>query len=179
MWYYDLSYHHVCASAILKRAFVVFVSWAFIPLFGIMLVSSLLLLSLGLTDLLWIVILLSFYITFIFCVCIFSQILFFLRFHLKFDGQHLIVERGWMIHQEISIPIEDISDLIVEQDWFDARQGIATIHLLTPPHVIVPLGLIDGLTWHQAMTLRDQILAAKANQPIMGGFNQRPGTSQK
>lgn len=159
---FDLSYHHIAAAAIMKRALIVFVTWVFIPFFGMLLLSSLFVMSLGLATLGWVACLLVLYIVVMFSICVVGQVFFFLRFRVLFDGTTLTIHRGFLAHRTIIIPVSVIEDIIVEQDAFDAKEGLANFVVLPVPDVIIPTGVIDGLTIQQATTLRDHILDSKS-----------------
>lgn len=167
MVYYDLSYKHLSGASILKRALAGFFTWMFIPVFGFILVSSLLFLSLGLLNLAWMAILIISVTIICFCFSVFVQWLYFLRFKIVLENDVLRIEEGWLMHRELAIPVEMIDDIIMEEDSFDRWRGMATLHILSKSDIVLPIGAIDGLTLQQAITLRDMLLAIKKNEPII------------
>lgn len=157
-----MSYRDIRAAALIKRSFIGFINWLFVPLFGMALVTSLMVLSLGLADVVWVVVLLCIYTIALFFVSFLFQVMYFRRFTVRFDGMALHIEEGLLIHRSIAIPISALSDIIIEQDGFDRWKGLATLHLVTLANIVIPIGAIDGLSVQQAITLREQLLSAKS-----------------
>lgn len=128
------------------------------------LVTSLMVLSLGLADIVWVVVLLCIYTLALFFISFLFQVVYFRRFAIRFDGAALHIEEGLLIHRSISIPLCALSDIIIEQDGFDRWKGLATMHLVTLADIVIPIGALDGLSVHQAVTLRGQLLSAKTSE---------------
>jgi len=166
--FFSLGPEHICTAAIIKRALTQFFSWIFIPIFGISLVTSLLFMSLGLAQISSLLLVMIGFLGMIFFGCVLFQWVYFLKFYVVLTADSLVISRGWLLHRTLEIPIDAIQDIILEEDSFDRWQQLATVYILPVPHVIIPIGTIDGFTVQQAATLRDQLQALKTNRPILG-----------
>jgi uncharacterized membrane protein YdbT with pleckstrin-like domain len=70
----------------------------------------------------------------------------------------LVIRKGIFASQEITVPIERIQDVYVDQDIFDRLLGIYDVHISTATAVSTARAHIDGVGRKTAEELRELIL---------------------
>lgn len=74
------------------------------------------------------------------------------------DGQNVVIRKGIITQQEITLPFSKITDVYVDQDAGDVVLGLWDVHISTPTVSSGQLAHIDGVSRASATALREIIL---------------------
>lgn len=88
--------------------------------------------------------------------------LYFFSYFYDVDDRNVIIRKGVLAKREIILPFSRITDINVEQDWFDVVLGLYDIHISTPTAESGKFAHIDGVN-RQSATIIRQILIDRIN----------------
>lgn len=89
-------------------------------------------------------------------------ILYFVTYFYDVDQKNIIIRKGVIAKREIILPFSRITDVNVEQDFFDVLFGLYDIHISSPTAESGKFAHIDGLNKKSAIRIRN-ILVDKIN----------------
>lgn len=81
-------------------------------------------------------------------------VLYFLIYHYEIDEKNVVIRKGIFAKREIILPFSRITDVNVEQDWFDVVLGLYDIHISSPTAESGKFAHIDGVNRRSALTIR-------------------------
>lgn len=86
------------------------------------------------------------------------QTLYFLTYFYDIDAGNVVIRKGVVVKKEVSLPFTKITDVYVDQDFFDWFLGIYDVHISTPTVESGIFAHIDGVDKAGSVKLRGLIL---------------------
>jgi uncharacterized membrane protein YdbT with pleckstrin-like domain len=88
------------------------------------------------------------------------QVLYFIRYFYDIQGSNIVIRKGVLTRREITLPFSRITDVYVDQDFFDVLFGLYDVHISTPTQQSGLFAHIDGVNRQGSARLRQLILDA-------------------
>jgi len=86
------------------------------------------------------------------------QCFYFRSYFYDITGRNIVIRKGVLARQEISLPFSKITDVYVDQDIIDALLGLYDVHVSTPTHTSSQFAHIDGVNRADSEKLRNLFL---------------------
>jgi membrane protein YdbS with pleckstrin-like domain len=90
-------------------------------------------------------------------VSLFSEILYFRNYFYDLKEDGLIVRKGVITKHEVTVPLDKIQDIYVDQDFLDRIFGLYDLHIATAGFGSSDIH-IDGINYMSSETLRELLL---------------------
>lgn len=90
-------------------------------------------------------------------VSLFSEILYFRNYFYDLKEDGLIVRKGVISKHEVTVPLDKIQDIYVDQDFLDRIFGLYDLHIATAGFGSSDIH-IDGINYMSSETLRELLL---------------------
>ena len=86
------------------------------------------------------------------------QYFYFKRYFYDIDENNIVIRKGVITQKEITLPFSRITDVYVDQDFFDVLFGIYDVHISTPTQESGLFAHIDGIDKKGSEQLKKMIL---------------------
>jgi membrane protein YdbS with pleckstrin-like domain len=86
------------------------------------------------------------------------ETLHFLTYFYDIQGGNILIRKGIITKHEVILPFSRVTDVWVDQDFWDAMLGLYDIHLATPTQESMRAAHINGLDRRGAQKLRELLL---------------------